>query len=216
MLMSGIDVSHYQNKVDWKNVQKAGIVFAFIKASEGATSADPLFDRHWNSARQNKILRGAYHFFRPQSDPLAQAELFLDAICDDPGELPPTLDLEALGNVSPDRAISNARRWMNIVEEQLNRKPILYTGSAFFRISLANCNAFADNPLWIAHYTSRSRPLLPSAWSNWTFWQFSQNGRVPGINGNVDLNAFNGSLPELETLCSVSKNSARKMQVNSA
>lgn len=212
MLMSGIDVSHYQGKVDWEKVRRAGIVFAFVKASEGVTMTDPLFERNWRSSAKSKMLRGAYHFFRPQFDPVEQADHFLDLVYDDPGELPPTLDIEALGNLSPDNAISGARRWMRVVEEQLKRKPIVYTGSAFWRKTLSDSPAFAEHPLWIAHYTSGPRPLLPSAWSKWTFWQFTQEGRVPGIMGKVDLNAFCGSLPELTLFCAAKRTHRHKLR----
>jgi lysozyme len=216
MLMSGIDVSHYQTRVDWGQVQKAGIVFTFVKATEGITLNDPMFSHHWRSAGACGIFRGAYHFFRPQFDPVAQAEQFLDLIWEEPGELPPVLDLEGLGNLSPDRVIAGACRWMKAVEEQLKRKPILYTGSAFWRKTLGNSPLLAEHPLWIAHYTSGPRPLLPSAWSKWTFWQFSQEGRVPGIPGRVDLNAFNGTRPDLDEFCSSPKRMPRKLEASSA
>ncbi len=200
-MQSGIDVSHFQNQINWRKVQQVKVSFAFVKATEGLTITDPMFHLNWESAREQGILRGAYHFFRPQLDAEKQARYFLDLLDDDPGELPPALDLEVLGNLAPDEVISRARQWMKIVEKECRCKPVLYTGSSFFRTTLKNSTAFASNPLWIAHYTIGPRPLVPSAWPQWTFWQFSQQGKVVGINGNVDLNAFNGSMPELSALC---------------
>ncbi len=202
--MSGIDVSHFQRDIDWRQVRRVGVAFAFIKATEGAALADPLFAKNWQEARAASVLRGAYHFFRPQLDPEAQARFFLGRLKNDAGELPPVLDVEVLGNpVSPDEVIDRARRWMEIVAAELGRKAILYTGSAFWRNTLHNSTAFADHPLWVAHYTSGPNPLVPSAWSKWTFWQFSQQGKVAGIAGNVDLDVFNGSAYDLDNFCGI-------------
>jgi lysozyme len=199
--VSGIDVSHFQQGIDWEQVRQAGITFAFIKATEGVNVVDAFFNHNWHKAKMARVLRGAYHFFRPQLDAEAQAEFFLDKVRNDPGDLPPVLDVEVLSNTALERAIAGARRWLEIVASRLACKPILYTGSAFWRNTLKNSPAFSDYPLWIAHYTTGPDPLVPSAWPKWMFWQFSQLGKLAGINGNVDLDVFNGSALELEAFC---------------
>ena len=58
-----------------------------------------------------------------------------------------------------------------------------------------------DYPLWLAQYPNQyapgMQPTLPRGWFRWTFWQYSEKGRVNGINANVDLNLFDGTLEEL-------------------
>ena len=202
--MSGIDVSHFQKEIDWKQVRRGGIAFAFIKATEGSTLADFLFTRNWSEAKAAGVLRGAYHFFRPQISPLAQAQFLLRRLKDDPGELPPVLDVEVLSdNTSPNQVTDSAGQWMKTVETELGKKPILYTGSAFWRNTLKNSTAFVDHPLWVAHYTSGPNPLVPTAWPKWTFWQFSQQGKLAGIDGNVDLDVFNGTAADLDAFCGI-------------
>ena len=202
--MSGIDVSHFQKQIDWEQVQRGGIAFAFIKATEGSTLADFLFARNWSEAKVAGVLRGAYHFFRPQVNPLAQAQFFLRRLKSDPGELPPVLDVEVLtGDTTPGMIIQAAHQWMETVEAELGKKPILYTGSAFWRSTLKNSNAFLDHPLWVAHYTLRPNPQVPKPWQQWTFWQFSQQGRMAGIEGNVDLDVFNGTAADLDNFCGI-------------
>jgi len=202
--MSGIDVSHFQQDIDWKQVRRVSVSFAFIKATEGTALPDPLFARNWHEAKAARVLRGAYHFFRPQMDPEAQAQFFLRRLKNDPGELPPVLDVEILSGLpAPDMVIANARKWMEVVAVELGRRPILYTGSAFWRNTLKNSTEFSDHPLWVAHYTSGPNPLVPAAWTKWTFWQFSQQGKVAGIAGNVDLDVFNGSATDLEKFCGI-------------
>ncbi len=194
--VQGIDVSHYQGKVNWNEVAKAGKAFAFIKATDGIAS-DPMFAVNWPNAEAAGFRRGGYHFFRALSDPLRQANHFLRQVEDDPGELPPVLDFEMLGSASVDQALCAARIWMKAVEEATGRKPILYTGPAFWSACL-NSAMFANHPLWISHYTLAAQPRIPPVWKTWDFWQYSEKGVVPGISGPVDLNCFNGTLMELD------------------
>src|SRR5215218_9032286 len=76
----GVDVSHYQGNVDWAEVEAAGVGFAFLKATEGTTFTDRTFRRHWAALGETRILRGAYHRFRPGRDAAAQAEHFLAVV----------------------------------------------------------------------------------------------------------------------------------------
>lgn len=199
--IQGIDVSHYQGAIDWKAVAKAGMVFAFIKATDGVGGSDLRFSANWIGARAAGLRRGAYHFFRAQQYSERQAQRFLAMLGDDAGELPPVLDFEILGDVSADQALRGAKRWMDMVEQACGRKPILYTGPAFWQKALGGSSQFAHHELWIAHYTTNRQPNLPAAWDRWTFWQYSEKGNVPGIQGPVDLDYFHGNLTELDDLC---------------
>lgn len=196
----GIDVSHYQGKVDWQAVAKSGISFVFIKATDGVTH-DPLFASHWNGAREAGLKRGAYHFFRPLPDTLQQATALIGALGSEWGELPPVLDFELLGGAHADEALKAAMQWMQTLRESCGRAPILYTGFSFWTSSLHDSPLFAEHPLWIAQYSSTMQPRIPNAWKTWTFWQHSEKGQVKGIKGPVDLNRFNGTFMELEALC---------------
>jgi lysozyme len=199
--MSGIDVSQFQREIDWQQVRRAGITFAFIKATDGVSGCDPFFTPNWQKARVAHIRRGAYHFLRPQIDAEQQAHFFLGKLNQDAGELPPVLDVEVLTSTTPDGLIASARTWLDVVKSELNCLPILYTGSAFWRNTLRNSDKFVEFPLWIAHYTTAPNPLMPSAWKKWTFWQFSPVGKVAGVTGNVDLDVFNGDAADLDAFC---------------
>lgn len=197
----GIDVSHYQGSIDWNAVAKSGIDFAFIKATDGIGAGDPMFAANWKGARDARVRRGAYHFFRPLTDALQQAKRFIGKVDSDWGEVPPVLDFEVLGGASPNGALEAAKQWMDAVAETCGRKPILYTGPAFWTSSVHDSQLFTEYPLWIAQYTDAPQPHVPTAWQQWTFWQHSEHGSVPGIAGPVDLNRFHGTLVELEALC---------------
>src|SRR4051812_27920302 len=141
--MSGIDVSHFQQEIDWQQVRRMGVSFAFIKATEGLSVFDPLFLQNWRKAETASILRGAYHFLRPQLDAESQARFFLDKLKGDPGDLPPVLDVETItAGTSPEQVLAGARTWLETVKKALRCQPILYTGSAFWRKTLKDSQIF--------------------------------------------------------------------------
>ena len=94
MSIRGIDVSDYQSNVNWQAVAQGGILFGFVKATEGGTLVSQTFARNWSAMKAVGIQRGAYHFFRPASSVQAQIDLFLNTVKLEPGDLPAVLDLE--------------------------------------------------------------------------------------------------------------------------
>jgi lysozyme len=189
----GIDVSHYQGRIDWRAVAAEGIGFAYMKATEGATFADPTFARNWRDAGAAGIRRGAYHRFRGGRDALVQAEHFLAVAAIGAGDLPPVLDVESTDGVSDARLVRGVRVWLAEVERRTGKRPIVYTKPNFRRLHLGT--ALDDYPLWISEYGVD----VPSV-DGWHFWQHSDRGRVAGITGDVDLNRFNGSHAALAEL----------------
>jgi lysozyme len=206
---SGIDVSRRQGFIDWSAVAAAGIQFVFIKATEGQSVVDPRFRDNWAGAKSAGILRGAYHFFRPAIPPRAQADNFLTLLQDvDTADLAPVVDLELrkLGGNDAWDAIPLSQRsglaveWLTAVEQALGRRPMVYLSPSFALEKLGGATALGAYPLWIAHYTANPQPRVPPAWSDWTFWQYTERGTVSGIAGAVDRNRFNGSANDLIAL----------------
>ena len=200
-LVNGIDVSHNNANIDWKTVAADGIAFAFTKATEGKNFQDPQFNANYAAMKANSIIRGAYHFFRPSADAKAQAENLLEMVhALEAGDLPPALDVEVNDNQTPSAIISGIQLWLDVVGAALKCKPIIYTSASFWNANLNGTAQFAEHPLWVAHYTSKPQPNIPMGFSRYTIWQFSEQGVVKGIKGNVDLDRFNGSLDQLRTL----------------
>ena len=204
----GIDVSYWNAGIDWPMVRAAGQRFTFVKASEGDGYLDPTFDDNWRGARTAGLFRGAYHFFRANVDAKKQANRFIDYVksMNDNGELPPVLDLETHDGQSRDKIIARAKTWLDLVEAAFGRKPIIYSRQYFLQDYFSEAGGgppswAKDHPLWLAQYPNNyvegMQPYLPRGWFKWTFWQYSDKGRVNGINAKVDLNVFNGSLEEL-------------------
>jgi lysozyme len=206
--VAGIDVSYWNAGIDWPKVRAAGQRFVFAKASEGDTYADPTFDDNWRGAKAAGFLRGAYHFFRSNVDAKKQANKFIDYVksMNDDGELPPVLDLETNDGQTREKIITRVKTWLDLVETAFNRKPIIYSGQYFLQDYFSEVGGgppmwAKDYPLWLAQYPNQYipgiDPVLPRGWFKWTFWQYSKKGRVNGINANVDLDVFHGSLEEL-------------------
>lgn len=192
----GIDISRWQGEIDWNAVKAAGTRFVYMKATEGGDHVDPTFRRNWEGARRAGIARGAYHFVfwcRPAHE---QAVWFKQQIPNDPDALPPVLDVEWNGHSRTcpqkiDRELAREKIALMLTElEQLTgKKPVIYTDITFHREVLEG--QFNNYPYWI-----RSTAALPETRYNnrpWAFWQFTTTGRVPGIRGDVDRNAFFGS-----------------------
>jgi lysozyme len=206
----GLDVSDFDGTVDWIRVKQAGYTFAFAKATEGETWKAATFPRNWRQMEGVGIIRGAYHFFRPTIDAKAQAKHFLDYVNSvDPigvNDLPPVIDLEHYpasveqqwNSLSKPERVQRVKKWIDVIESEINRKPIIYTSYGFWNGWMRGVRDFSGYPLWVAHYTPNPQPLIPNEWDRWTFWQYSDHAEIPGIlESREDVNRFNGSLSDL-------------------
>ncbi|PHI21555.1 lysozyme [Lewinellaceae bacterium SD302] len=192
--VSGLDVSRYQAIVDWRAVKLSGVDFVFAKATEGGDHRDPLFGENWQELREQRIRRGAYHFFRPGISAELQAMNFIAQVGDLlPGDLPPVLDVEDRGGLTHDEFNHRLQSWLDLVEARYRIKPIIYSGQVFYNRHLAG--RYTDYPVWIARYKDELPALADGR--NFQFWQYGDTGKVPGITGPVDLNIFTGSHLEM-------------------
>ncbi len=194
----GIDVSHHQGEIDWNAVASARVRFAFIKSSEGRDHRDTRFQENWAEADRVGLARGAYHFFTFCSPGAAQARHFLEVVPPRKGTLPPAVDVEFAGNCRSWTSIEDIRRELRIflaaIEKAWGRQPLLYlTSESDSRIVSGH---FDDHPVWIRNVFWRPGRREPA----WLFWQFSDDGRLPGIDTPVDLNVYRGGLDELAVL----------------
>ena len=196
----GIDVSKYQSMIAWEEVKAMRVKniqlgFAFIKATEGISNADNFFKRNWKKAKDNGVVRGAYHFFIGSKDGRLQAEHFINKVELEPGDLPPVLDVEQLNGVSSAELKSEMLEWLTVVEAYYKVKPIIYTNVDFYKRNIGS--SFDNYPLWVAHYYQPGQPRIGRGW---TFWQHNDAGRVNGIVAKVDFNVFNGDSLEFKEL----------------
>ena len=207
-IVPGIDVSHWDAGIDWPKVRATGQRFVFAKATEGINYKDDTFKDNWSGAKAAGLLRGAYHFFRCNVDAKKQADYFIEFVkaAKDDGELPPVLDLETNDGMTKEKIVVAAKVWLDRVEAAFGKKPIIYSGQYFLQDYLVQAGGgpppwAKDYPLWLAQYPNQFvegvKPFLPRGWFSWSFWQYSDKGRINGINAAVDMNFFNGTLEEL-------------------
>ncbi len=204
----GIDVSTWNGTIKWAKVAAAGYGFAFGKATEGTSYNDATYATNRNGSETAGLVFGAYHFARPSGSTMAgatasaisQANHFLAVAAPQPGELPPVLDLEVTGKLSKSRLLAWTLAWLDQIYARTGVEPFLYTSPNFWKLNLGNSTAAAvgGTPLWIAHWTSATQPLVPAQnWngSGWTFWQWTNCVSVPGISHCSDGDRRNGAQP---------------------
>ncbi|MEC4112559.1 glycoside hydrolase family 25 protein [Myroides pelagicus] len=195
----GIDVSHYQSAISWSKVDsvigKAPVEFAFIRATMGKDSQDKRYVENWRGAGANHIIRGAYHYYRPDENSTEQANNFIKNVTLTEGDFPPILDIEDLPKKqSMENLKVGLKNWIAIVEAHYKVKPVLYSGEHYYNNYLHR--EFPDHIIWIANYNF----FVEEIKDHWHFWQFTENGRIKGIKGKVDLNVYNGTKADIRKL----------------
>ena len=199
MPVQGIDVSYFQGDVDWKKVGKAGIRFAYIKATEGTDRFDPEFRDNWKGAKRAGVVRGAYHMMYWCSPASEQASWFLAHLPNDSDTLPPVLDLEWNGHsktcphkIARKSALAKIKVMLDAIEAHTGRRPIIYTDPKFHHDVLEG--QFTEYQFWLRSVAAK--PEAKYRGRDWSFWQFTTTGRVPGVAGPVDRNSYNGTLAD--------------------
>lgn len=212
----GIDISRHQHEkgrrkvsIDWHQLRITNlgrrissqriegeadypVSFIYIKATQGTTITNKYYDADYQNARKHNIRVGAYHFYSIGKDPKEQAHYFIKNSHFKKGDLPPMLDIEPSdamiekgGGIG--KLFSNMRIWLNIVEKATKVRPLLYVNQRFINHYINQAPDLKENYLfWIARY-GEYKPDVHLA-----LWQLSDCGRVKGIQGDVDINVFNG------------------------
>lgn len=192
----GIDVSHYQGHINWDKVSrgKRSIHYAIIRSTMGRDGKDLTFQYNWKEAKRHRIIRGAYHYYRPNENSFEQFNNFASTVVLRNGDLPPVLDVEEMSIYGVDNLRRGVLNWLRLAEQHYGVKPIIYTGRSFYDHYLKGY--IDDYPLWIAAYSGKHRVND----MNWVFHQFTEWVYVEGITTNVDGNDFNGTREDLERL----------------
>lgn len=198
--MQGIDVSHYQGVIDWKEIEAQQIDFAYIKATEGTFSVDENFEENWREARETSMYVGAYHFFSFDSDGKSQGEHYIQTVGDLQGCLYPVIDVEYYGDKEKNPpSMKEVKKQLEVMLEMLEReygkKPVIYTTYKVYHKYIGEY--FNDYPLWIRNVYY---PPLFGGQGEWVFWQYSDTDSMSGYLGeekSIDRDVFRGSEKEL-------------------
>lgn len=207
--VAGIDVSSHQGSIDWSAVANEA-QFAYMKATEGTDYTDDSFSSYYQGSYDAGLIRGAYHFALPdRSSGAEQAKFFVDnggAWSDDGKTLPPMLDIEynpygdTCYGLNADEMTSWIKEFSDEVHNLTGRYPTIYTTKDWWSTCTGDNGDFGStNPLFVASYNDEVGEL-PNGWDTYTFWQYTSEGSIGGIDGNVDEDVFNGDTAALEKL----------------
>lgn len=192
-IIQGIDISHWNGHVDFEAVKNAGFKFVISKATEGLSSVDPFFARNWSETKAHGLIRGAYHFFHPSMDPVAQFAHYQKTVGNiEAGDFGPILDFETANGETRDICINRGADWMNAAEAAYNRLPMFYSYLSFIRDTIGGPTFFGKFPLWLAVYSDKV-PICPRPWAKYAMWQYSESAVCPGVPGHCDTNRFYGT-----------------------
>ena len=209
MTILGIDISKWDGNWNAVKAKQAGATFVFIKASQ-ATYTDPQFLANWQKAKDAGLLRGAYHYLDYTKPGIDQANYFADLLKNDPGELPPVIDYELRRtDNNPSAALGFLRGSLDQLTKRSElfldasiKRPMIYTTPGFWAEygDQTKSDYWIQFPLWNAHWTTSTTPIIPLPWPLWHFWQFSSKGPGEAFGSEdlvMDMNRFNGTLNEL-------------------
>ncbi|MBW3095937.1 glycoside hydrolase family 25 protein [Pseudohoeflea sp. DP4N28-3] len=195
----GIDVSKYQGSIDWRKVRAAGAAFVFLKATEGGDRVDDRFDTFWRGAAAAGLPHAPYHFYYFCRSAADQARWFIRNVPKAAVKMPPVLDMEWNAaspscklRPDPQTVRREMRVWLKAVERHYGKRPIIYTTVDFHRENLDG--HFRDHQFWLRSVAAHPSEIYPG--HPWTFWQYTGTGKMPGVTGHTDINAFAGSRAE--------------------
>lgn len=231
----GIDVSSYQDTVNWTNVKSAGITFAYAKAAEGTSTdgyvgEDPDFVSNITHAKSAGVLIGAYYFCHPETDTGlsgadAEAQYFWGIISNyvttNGSYLMPALDFEsdvADAGYTQTTLSEWVNEWCNDITNYAYAKGVVVTPVVYTYVDYANGTSgngpgvnstVTQWPLWMASPNGDSpqtgAPSATAPWSTWTLWQYGQ-ADISGITtGVVDEDVFDGTATQLTNTLVIGK-----------
>lgn len=195
MSMNGIDVSSYQAGI---NLAAVPCDFVIVKATEGTSYINPYCNAQAGQALSLGKKLGLYHY-ASGDDVSAEASYFVDNIKGYIGKALFVLDWEA---DAVNRGVGWAKQWLDIVQQRTGVKPLIYMSNSVVSSHDWSSVVKENYGLWNAGYYAGyevmgynpSAPLIggTGAWDGAAMYQYTSSGRLPGWNGNLDLDVFYG------------------------
>ena len=195
----GVDVSSYQGKIDWHELEAQNVRFAYIKATEGSGHVDKCFSDNWRAVSETDIKAGAYHFFSFESTGKAQADNFIFTVPVASDTLPPVVDLEYYGNharnpLPAGKIVPELRDLLDALEKHYGKRPVIYVAEPSYLQYIYTY--FDDYDIWFRNI------LTDPPGGNWRFWQYTNREHLKGYDGKetfIDMNVFLGTEEEWES-----------------
>ena len=223
--IKGIDVSQYNGEVDWRKVENSkiglsNITFAFIRATMGAARQDSEFKRNWEDVSTTRLAKGIYHVVDFCDDFERQAQNIVNHVAVDPAMLPIMLDIfydpldkrtEWVGKqVECYNQIGRGevRRRLSLLTQRIyevyKKVPAMFGGKSVFGEVVGD--EFKRNAVWLHDYAGKGTGTALPGNNPWTFWQFTDEGKIDGISGPVDESAFFSTPKDFATYAAKGEN----------
>lgn len=188
-LYEGIDVSSWQQNIDFAAVRNAGIEIVYMKSSEGSSYIDSYFETNYRNAKANGLKVGFYHYVtaRTTEQARAQATFFAKVISGKEPDCKLAMDFENFGNLSTTQVNEISRIFLETLENLTNKEVLIYSNAYSARTIFSS--SLSNYPLWVANY-GVSEPGDNAKWSTWVGWQYTDTGKISGISGYVDRDYF--------------------------
>jgi len=185
----GIDVSHHQGEIDWKEVARdKRIQFVYIKATQGTTIRDDRYRSNIRGARRHGLKCGSYHYLSSMSPVRAQFNRFKAVVKKRQQDLIPMVDVEKEGvkRWSGRQLRDSLRLFCRLLKDHYGKSPLIYSHFNFYNEQLAPW--FNNYFLFLGKYSWPPPSIKDIGRHN--IWQYSERGKIRGIKGRVDLDRF--------------------------
>ncbi len=192
----GIDVSDWQGYINYNQVKNDEIDIVYIKASQGQKIKDPYFELNYENAKENNLKVGFYHFLTATNIEEAEKEaiFFSSVISGKQVDCKLALDYEQFNDINIEKINQIALAFMKKVEELTKKQVIIYS-DLYNSKNTFNSEVANNSELWIAYYGDyRNLENENTSWQYFIGTQYTDVGRVAGINGNVDRDIFSENI----------------------
>lgn len=188
-IYNGIDVSEYQGNIDYNLVRDSGIEIVYIRTSEGTNFIDPYFRENYNNAKAAGLRVGFYHYVTSRSveQAIIEADYFASVIEGTSPDCLLAMDFEYFDGLSSSEVNEISRAFLQRIEEVTSKRAMIYSDA--YNAGNVFDSSLSNYPLWIAEY-GVEEPQLFRNWEAWSGFQYSDTGRISGINAYVDLDRF--------------------------
>ena len=193
-LYNGIDVSEWQGEIDFKEVANSGIEIVYIRASEGTNYIDPYFRENYEEAKANGLKTGFYHYLtaRNEEEARAEAEFFVANIKGTEPDCKVAMDFEVFDNLSTEEVNEISEVFLQTVQNLSGKECVIYS-DAYNAREVFDEELAEKYAIWVADYFVEE-PEDNGKWSTWVGFQFTDRGRINGIDGNVDRDYFTNGI----------------------
>lgn len=185
----GIDISEFQGEIDFEEVRRSGIEAVYIRVGSGEYT-DEYFAENYERAKAAGLKIGFYHYVTARSvdEGRRQARFFASLAAGREPDMRLAMDFEYFGSLSVSQINAISEAYLDELTALTRREAVIYSDLSNARNIFSR--ALAEKyPLWAAQYGA-DEPSANGKWREWVGFQYTDEGRVGGIYGNVDRNIF--------------------------